>query len=223
MQMTVKLCAFLGAQMLNSNRFSKFGRVGALAALMLLGSAAVLARPIITGPGSVTVGQDVVFTISDTAPADGFNADISFNSYLADFKFSFSSVYLQFAHADADATLGGSFLSVPSGPAEIFTPGEFAALFVGPGDVTPIPNETLFTLTFTALADTGSLFTIVTLSLPDTGAYGDGKSYVATTGIATITPAASQPGTDVPEPQSLALMLIGGAALLGARRRSQQS
>lgn len=205
--------------MLNSNRVSKFGRVIALAALTLLGSAAVLARPVITGPGAVTVGQDVVFTISDDAPGDGFNT--LFNSYSADFAFSFSSVYLQFAHADA--ALAGSFLIAPVDASEITTPGEFKALLVGPDSVTPAANEPLFTLTFTALADTGSSFTILTLSLPDTGAYGDGNSYVATSATATISPAASQPGTNVPEPQSVALLAIAGAAMLGARRhRTQQ-
>ena len=189
-------------------RFSKFGRVTALAALTLVTSAAVWARPVITGPGTVAVGANVVFTISDDAPADGFS--VTFNSYLADFTFSFNPAYLQFAHADA--VLGGSFLIGPTGPADITTPGEFGAQLIGPNAVIPAANQALFTLTFTALASTGASSTIVNMSLPDGGTYGDGGSFVKTSGIAAITSA-------VPEPQSLALLAIGGVAMLGARRR----
>ena len=189
-------------------RFSKFGRATTLAALTLVTSAAVWARPVITGPGTVAVGANVVFTISDDAPGDGFNSDLT--GYIAEFKFVFDTTFLQFAHADA--VLGGSFLIGPTGPADITTPGEFRAQLIGPDDVTPAANQALFTLTFTALASTGASFTIVNMSLPDGGAYGDGGSFVKTSGSAAITSA-------VPEPQSLALLAVGGVAMLGARRR----
>lgn len=200
--------------MLNSNRFSRFGRVIALAALTLLGSAAVLARPVITGPGSVTVGQDVVFTVSDDAPGDGFNPGLT--GYVADFKFVFDTTFLQFVQADA------LIPDDPLNPTVIFNgalnaPGEVLANLAWL-PFTPLPTNAtdLFTLTFIALASTGAGTTILNLSLPVGGAYGDGGFYVPTSGTAAITSA-------VPEPQSLALLLIGGAAMLGARRRSQQS
>ena len=191
-------------------RFSKFGRVTTLAALTLVSSAAVWARPIITGPGTVAVGANVVFTISDDAPGDGFNPGLT--GYVADFKFVFDTTFLQFVQADA------LIPDDPLHPAVVFNgalnaSGEVLATLAWL-PFTPLPTNAtdLFTLTFTALASTGASSTMVNMSLPDGGAYGDGGSFDPTRGSAAITSA-------VPEPQSLALLAIGGVAMLGARRR----
>ena len=186
------------------NRLSGAGRVVALAAFCMLTSAAV-AHPVITGPGIVAVGSDVVFTISDTDLFDGFNPDSNFNSYLVAVSFTFDPLVLKYV--GADKLLIEGFALFPMGN-ELLVPYQITGQFTGPAGLSSGIDVPLFTLTFTALASTGASFTIVNMSLPDDGAYGTRGSFEPTSGSAAITSA-------VPEPQSLTLLAIVGGLLGG--------
>jgi hypothetical protein len=170
-------------------------------------AAPAMASPIVIAGSSanVQVGQTVTFTVSDANPADGY--DVSLDTYLADFAFSYDASVLRYEHADTG--VAGALLIAPQ-TGDPDPAGNFQAQFIGPAVSGP-----LFSITFTALQTTPTGGTSLSVLLPDTGAYGAGGLYAPAEGKVTV--------SAVPEPEVAGLALAGALVTLAALRRRQMA
>jgi hypothetical protein len=192
--------------MVCSNRFLMSALVAA--AIQIVGAQTAAALDLNAAPSPVTVGDTVVFTVSDPTPALGFDAGSNF--YLVDLDFHYAAAelrYLGAATPNADALLIAPDLSL----ADPDPAGHLLAQYVGN---LPVAGSPLFTLSFQALQPSTAT---LALSLPDGGAYG-------TSGSVFDTVSAAARVTTVPEPGAATMVAAGLAALaLRQHRRPRRS
>lgn len=175
------------------------------------------AAPTVTGPaGSVPVGSTVTFTVSDLAPADGFDPDPLAQLYMVDIHLGYDTSVLQYLSAAPSPNIDVLATSVlpPSGT-DPDPGGSLYAQVVAFS--TPNPGADLFTVSFRALQSAiGSRVTV--------GPFSDGTGvYGGNVGVNAFPTFTSDPVTisAVPEPANVALMLAGLSVLGLARRYSR--
>lgn len=172
-----------------------------------MAASAAFAAPTVQGPsGATQVGQDVVFTIVDQDPSQGFNGSF----YLLDLQLGYDPALLQYLSSSTPAGVAYDVFSAPLAGVDPDPAGTYQAELLNFN--TPAPGA-LFNITFRALA--ASTGTVATISLPSGGAYGDtGNPVFVANDSAPVTITAV-----VPEPSSWALMGLGMLGLSLAGRR----
>jgi hypothetical protein len=188
----------------------------ALAALVCCGAAAAAPFSVV----GETVGNMVSFTVSDADAAGGLSATYGF--YQIEFSFSYDAAALQYLHADA-VSLDGLLVAPFSfgDPAYVEPNGSFQAQFINLTQ--PADNAPLFKFFFQAKPNSGAGTTSADLTQSPIDVYGDIAAggtipTVLATGSAQV-PAVSA----VPEPESWALMLLGGALVAGWAGRGRRA